>query len=107
MTPELLKAIEQSQEVFITTYDPSGKPGTVPVWFDHNQGNFYVSTYADSMKCQKIRQNPSVKLTWVTRDGPSITGTAEIVSQREILGGLRQSTTASTQMGRGIRWTIW
>jgi PPOX class probable F420-dependent enzyme len=85
LTPELLKAIEHSQEVFIMTYDPSGKPGTVPVWFDHNQGNFYVSTYADSMKCQKIRQNPSVKLTWVTRDGPSITGTAEIVSQREIL----------------------
>ena len=85
MTPELLKAIEQLQEVFITTYDPSGQPGTVPVWFDYHQGNFYVSTYPDSMKCRKIRQNPSVELTWITRDGLSITGTARFVSEQETL----------------------
>ncbi len=85
MTPELSQAIEQSQEVFITTYDSTGKPGTVPVWFDYHQGKFYVSTYPDSLKCQKIRQNPGVKLTWLKRDGPSVSGTARPVSERETL----------------------
>ena len=85
MDPELARAIDQSREVFISTYDADGKPGTVPVWFDYSQGNFYVSTYPDSLKVQKIRGNPDVKLAFGSLRGPSVTGTARIVSEQDVI----------------------
>ena len=85
MTPELTKVIEESREVFITTYDSGGKPGAVPVWFDYHQAKVYISTYPDSLKCRKIRQNPRVKLAFGARRGPSVEGTARFVSEEDVI----------------------
>ena len=86
LTPDLAQAVEQAREVFITTYDSDGKPGTVPVWFDYHQGMFYISTPPDSLKCQKIHNDPRVKLTFGTRGGPNlIRGTARVVAEHEII----------------------
>ena len=86
MTPELTKAIHQSQELHITTYGADGEPGTVPVWFDYYQGRFYISTMPDTLKCKKIRLNPRVKLAIGGRRGPAVVGRARFVSEENILG---------------------
>ena len=85
MSPELAKAIEESREVYITTYDEDGRPGTVPVWFDYYDGRFYISTYPDSLKVRKIGGNPEVRLTFVSRNGPGVTGSARVVSENELI----------------------
>ena len=81
MDTELAKAIEESREVYITTYNEDGRPGTVPVWFDSYDGRFYISTYPDSLKVRKIGGNPDVKLTFGSQKGPSVAGSARIVSE--------------------------
>ncbi|MCH8205820.1 MAG: pyridoxamine 5'-phosphate oxidase family protein [Chloroflexi bacterium] len=85
MDPELARAISESREVYITTYDADGKPGTVPVWFDYHDERFYVSTYPDSLKVGKLRRNPEVKLTFGSRRGPSVTGVARVVSDEALI----------------------
>ena len=85
MDPELARAISESREVYITTYDADGKPGTVPVWFDYHNGKFYVSTYPDSLKVRKIRRNGRAELSFGGRGGPGVTGSAVIVSDAELI----------------------
>ena len=70
MDTELTRAIDESREVYITTFDSDGRPGTVPVWFDHHAGRFYISTYLDSLKVRKIARNPAVRLAFGRRTGP-------------------------------------
>ncbi len=81
MDTELSRAIDESREVYITTFGRDGRPGTVPVWFDHHAGRFYVSTYPDSLKVRKITRNPEVRLAFGGRTGPGLAGRARIVTE--------------------------
>ena len=57
----------------------------MPVWFDYHDGRFYISTYPDSLKVRKIDGNPEVKLTFGSRNGPSVTGAVRVVSEDELI----------------------
>lgn len=85
MDPGLAQAVDSSREVLITTFDDTGKPGTVPVWFDYHDGEFYVSTYPDSLKVRKILRNGRAELSFGTRGEPGVTGSAVIVSDAELI----------------------
>ena len=85
MDAELSRAIDESKEVYITTFDSDGRPGTVPVWFDHHAGRFYISTYPDSLKVRKIARNPAVRLAFGRRTGPGVEGEARIVAEEALI----------------------
>ena len=90
MDAELVRAIDESKEVYITTFDGDGSPGTVPVWFDHHAGRFYISTYPDSLKARKITRNPDVRLAFGSRTGPGIAGQARIVTEEPLIRAIAQ-----------------
>jgi PPOX class probable F420-dependent enzyme len=85
MDTELSRAIDESKEVYITTFDSDGRPGTVPVWFDHHAGRFYISTYPDSLKVRKIARNPAVRLAFGRRTGPGVDGEARVVTEEPLI----------------------
>ena len=68
--------------MYITTYDATGVPGTVPVWFVYEQGKVFISTGPGTLKAKKIRANPRVRLALGARDGPAFDGTARFTSDR-------------------------
>lgn len=80
MTPEVTRALQSAREVFITTFDADGKPGTVPIWFALIEGRVYVTTGPDSRKVRKLRADPRVRLTVGSRDGPPLAGTVRFVT---------------------------
>ncbi len=84
MTPELEQSLHEEQLIYITTYDGSGKPGTVPVWFAYEQGKVFISTGPESLKAKKIRSNPRVRLTLGARDGLAFDGTARLTSDKAV-----------------------
>ena len=60
--PELGKALREEQLVYVTTYDRTGKAGTVPVWFLYQDGKAYISTMPQSLKARKLALDPRVRL---------------------------------------------
>lgn len=81
MDPRLEEALQNREEVFITTWDSSGRPGTVPVWFLYDSGKVYIATEPGTRKVRKLWDNPRVRLTF--RDGGTIAveGTGRICSE--------------------------
>ena len=73
----------------------------MPVWFDYHDGRFYVSTYPDSLKVRKIGGNPEVKLTFGSRNGPSVTGAARVVSEDEFI---RKIAPVHIEKYSGVPW---
>jgi len=82
MSPELEQLLLAEQLVYITTYEATGKPGTVPVWFVYEQGKVFISTGPGTLKARTVRDNPRVRLALGARDGPAFDGTARFTSDK-------------------------
>ena len=82
MDPELETALRRAKYMYLTTYSPTGMPGTVPTWFWPHDGAVYFTTLRSSLKARRIRQNGRVTVHAGTRDGPTFEGRAEWVDDR-------------------------
>jgi PPOX class probable F420-dependent enzyme len=68
--------------MYVTTYSPAGKPGTVPTWLWPRDGHVYFTTKRDSLKARRIRAGGRVTVHVGTVDGPAFEGRAEWVDDR-------------------------
>src|SRR5437870_1034715 len=81
MTPELERAIKQYTQWF-GSYKKSGELMKVQVWLTVNNGCIEFLTSDGSFKVKRIRRDPRVICYIGDKDGPSVSGTAEVVMGR-------------------------
>lgn len=94
MEPGLEAALGRAKRIYLTTWGPAGRPGTVPVWFMLKDGCLYFTTLKRSLKARRIKASGRVRVHVGTPDGPVFDGRAEWVEGRrdleaEILGAYR------------------
>jgi len=77
MTPELERAVKRYRQWF-GSYKKSGELVKVQVWLTVNNGSIEFLTLDDSYKVKRIRRNPRVICYIGDKEGPSVSGTAEI-----------------------------
>jgi hypothetical protein len=77
MTPELERAVKRYRQWF-GSYKKSGELIKVQVWLSVNNGYIEFLTLADSYKVKRIRRDPRVICYIGVKEGPSVSGTAEI-----------------------------
>jgi PPOX class probable F420-dependent enzyme len=82
MDPGLEAALRDARYIYVTTFSPSGRPGTVPTWVWSHDGHVYFTTKRDSLKARRIRANGRVSIRIDREDGPALDGTAEWVDDR-------------------------
>jgi PPOX class probable F420-dependent enzyme len=87
MDPALAAALRRAQYVYLTTYGPTGRPGTVPTWCWFHEGAVYFTTQRESLKARRIRKSGRVTVHVGRRDGPAFEGRAEWVDDRPDLEG--------------------
>lgn len=81
MTPELQSALKRHTQWF-GSYKASGELKKTQVWLLVNAGQIEFLTPGNSYKVRRARKNPRV-ICYVGRDdGPAISGTAQIVTDR-------------------------
>ncbi len=110
MNVELEAALRPAKYMYLTTYSPAGKPGTVPTWLWVHDGAVHFTTLRASLKAVRIRRNGRVTVHVGTRDGPAFEGRAEWVDDRPdleaaLLGAYRRKywLLVPLWMGRYIR----
>ncbi len=81
MTPELERAVKRYRQWF-GSYKKSGELIKVQVWLTVNNGYIEFLTLDDSYKVKRIRRNPRAICYVGDKEGPQISGTAEIVMGR-------------------------
>jgi PPOX class probable F420-dependent enzyme len=82
VTPALSQALGGAKYVYLTTYAPSGRPGTVPVWCWLHDGAVYFTTQRASLKARRIARTGRVTVHVGRRDGPAFEARAEWVDGR-------------------------
>jgi len=82
VSPDLEAALRRAKYMYLTTYGPTGKPGTVPTWLWPHDGAVYFTTQRASLKARRIQQNGRVTVHVGRRDGPAFEGRAEWVDDR-------------------------
>jgi uncharacterized protein len=78
MTPELKRAVKRHRQWF-GSYKKSGELVKVQVWLTLNNGCIEFLTPVDSYKVKRIRRNPRAICYIGDKDGPPVSGTAEVV----------------------------
>ena len=76
---KLERRLKESHLIRITTFNASGKPGTVPMWFYYDNGEVYVNTSKSSEKVKKLKQNKNVIITVGLDDSERFEGTADLI----------------------------
>lgn len=84
MNPELQQAL-QAHQLWFGSYRKSGELVKIQVWLTINGGCIEFLTGKDSYKVKRIRRNSRVICFIGDKNGPSISGTAEIVMGREAM----------------------
>jgi PPOX class probable F420-dependent enzyme len=79
---ELLTALAPARYIYLTTYSPAGKPGTVPTWCWLHEGAVYFTTKRASLKARRIKTDGRVTVHVGRADGPAFAGRAEWVDDR-------------------------
>ncbi len=79
VTPEVEQALRQASEVWLTTYDLDGNPGSVPIWFIYTEGRVYVATGRTSKKVLKLQANRDVGIR-VSRSKIALVGSGRLRS---------------------------
>ena len=81
MTPELQRALERHTQWF-GSYKASGELKKIQVWSILNGGRIEFLTAGNSYKVKRVRKNPRVVCYVGSKDGPAISGTAQVISER-------------------------
>jgi PPOX class probable F420-dependent enzyme len=110
MDPGLEQALRGAKYMYVTTYSPTGQPGTVPTWLWWHDGHVYFTTRRDSLKARRIRANGRVSIRVGRKDGPPLDGSAEWLDdqpglERALLDAYRRKywVLVPLWMGRRIR----
>ena len=82
MNARLEATLRMAKYMYVTTYSPAGRSGTVPVWLWVHDGAVYFTTQRGSLKARRIRQNGRVTVHVGTADGPAFDGYADWVDDR-------------------------
>ncbi len=82
MDADLERALAGATYMYVTTYGPSGAPGTVPTWLWPHEGAVYFTTQRRSLKARRIRANGRVTVHVGRKAGPQFEGRAEWVDGR-------------------------
>ncbi|MBI3626218.1 MAG: pyridoxamine 5'-phosphate oxidase family protein [Candidatus Rokubacteria bacterium] len=82
MDPAHDALLKSAKRIYVTTWGPSGKSGTVPVWFMAKDGRLYFTTLRESLKARRIRATGRVRVHLGSPDGPGFAGRAAEVSDR-------------------------
>jgi hypothetical protein len=80
MTPELQRALKR--HTWFGSYKASGELTKVQVWLVLNGGQIECLMPGSSYKVKRVRRNPRVICCVGSKDGPSISGTAQIITDR-------------------------
>ena len=81
MTPELQRALKRHSQWF-GSYKKSGELTKVQVWLTVNAGRIEFLTPGSSYKVKRARRNPRVICFVGNKEGPAISGTAEIITDQ-------------------------
>ena len=84
MTSELERAVKRYRQWF-GSYKQSGELVKIQVWLTVNNGSIEFLTLDDSYKVKRIRGNPRVVCYIGDKEGPSVSGTAEIFMGSEAI----------------------
>jgi hypothetical protein len=108
MTLELQSALKRHMQWF-GSYRKSGELVKVQVWLIVNSGRIEFLTGKDSYKVRRLRRNPRAICYVGTKDGPAVSGTAEIVSDKADLARVYRAywKTHPVFMLLGIGLRIW
>ena len=82
MTSELERAVRHYKQWF-GSYKKSGELKKVPVWLIVNNGRIEFTTQTASYKVKRVRRNSRVICFIGSKEGPAISGTAEIVTDKD------------------------
>jgi hypothetical protein len=85
MTSQEIRAAITSHNQWFGSYKRSGELVKVQVWLTVNNGDIEFLTGGESYKAKRVRRNPKVVCFLGAPDGPSVQGTAEIVTDRPTL----------------------
>ena len=110
MDPQQEAALRTAKRIYVTTWSPAGRPGTVPVWFMAKEDCLYFTTLRKSLKARRIKATGRVRVNAGSPDGPGFEGRAEWIEDRpdleaEILAAYRRKYPVLVPlfMGRLIR----
>jgi len=81
MTPELQRALKKHTQWF-GSYKASGELKKLQVWLVVTDGLIEFLTPGSSYKVKRVRRNPHVICYVGSKDGPTISGTAQIITDR-------------------------
>jgi hypothetical protein len=81
MTPELQLALKRHTQWF-GSYKASGELKKIQVWLVVKGGRIEFLTPGSSYKVKRVRRNPRVICSVGSKDGPTISGTAQIITDR-------------------------
>jgi hypothetical protein len=81
MTPELHRALKRHTQWF-GSYKASGELKKLQVWLVVTDGRIEFLTPGNSYKVKRVRKNPRVLCYVGSKDGPSIPGAAQIITDR-------------------------
>jgi hypothetical protein len=82
LKPELERAVRRHRQWF-GSYKKSGEMNKTQVWLTVKDGCIEFLTPNDSYKAKRVRLNPHVVCFVGSENGPAISGTAEIITDRE------------------------
>jgi hypothetical protein len=81
MSPELLRALKRHTQWF-GSYKASGELKKIQVWLTVYGGQIEFLTPGSSYKVKRVRRNPQVICYVGGENGPAISGTAQIITDR-------------------------
>jgi hypothetical protein len=81
MTLELQLALK-SHTQWLGSYKASGELTKVQVWLVLNRGQIECLTPGSSYKVKRVRRNPRVICYVGSKDGPAISGTAHVITDK-------------------------
>lgn len=82
-------ALRTHKEIYVATRRADGsRSKAAPIWFWSDGRVLYFSTSPDSHKAKRIRKGSPVFFSLQGKDGPFIEGTAEVVTDLELVGRL-------------------
>lgn len=81
MNPELQRALTRHMQWF-GSYKASGELKKLPVFLVVSDGQIEFLTRGDAYKVKRVRRNSRVICFVGSKDGPTISGTAKIITER-------------------------